>query len=130
MTEPELEKKMICLRMRYVAANVLLQSRTMFDQAHQFYRRNGLGAFVIIFESPRDMEEAVEASKYNLEYVPLARVAMMNYKHGTDLVCRYDPADSFVLLFGLQTHFNTYSFVSCIAPQHMDDQIRMGLLDQ
>lgn len=123
-----LQKQMLCLRMRYVAANVLMQSRRMFEQAHDFYKRSGLGAYVIIFNSAQDMEESVQASQYNLEYVPLERVALMNYKHGLDLVCRYDPSVSFVLLFGLQTQPHSFSFVSCIAPKHVDDQIRMGLL--
>ncbi len=125
---PELQKQMVCLRMRYVAANVLMKSRAIFEKSREYYKSQGIGAFVIIFNSATEMEDAVETSRFNLEYVALQRVAMMNYKHGFDLVCRYDPTHSFVLLFGLQTHPNTFSFVSCIAPQNVDEQIRMGLL--
>ena len=126
--EPTLEHKMLCIRMRLAASRMLMGGKEMFARAREMYKSNGIGAFVVIFASVPHMTEAIQTSQFDVHYFSLEQVVGMNYKHGEEMVCKYDPVQEFVLLVGVQLAPTVFSYTGCVAPKNIDEVLRRGLL--
>lgn len=126
---PSLEHKLLCIRMRLAASQILIDGRMLFDRAVVQYKQVGLGAMVVLFESPVHMNECVDASRFEMEYWPFERVTSLNYTYGSHLVSTYDPTTHFVLLLGVRNPGQpSYSFISATAPRDIADRLRSELM--
>jgi hypothetical protein len=125
-----LDNKLLCIRMRLAATQMLIDGAGLFQRASVMYKQVGLGAMVALFDSEAHMRQCMDDSRFELEYWPLERVGALNYPYGTQLTVTYNPAHTFVLLCGIRNPGpqTSYSFISAIAPPDIADRLRSELL--
>ena len=127
---PSLDHKLLVVRMRLAATQILIDGRNLFERASALYKTVGIGAMVIIFDDEPHMRRCMDESKFELEYWPLERVSGLNYQYGTHLTVSYDPVTHFVLLCGMRNPGPTtsFSFISAIAPPNIADHLRFDMM--
>jgi hypothetical protein len=101
-------------------AVVLLQSRELSDRAKEYYKSQGIGAFLVMFPSIEALDNHPPLSA---TYLTLSDLSKLRYTYGCELVEAYDPAQSFVFIVGVQTVRHGTLFGGCVATEDLGDKL-------
>lgn len=113
-------------------AIILLQSQELFERARDYYKTQGIGAYLVMFPSIQALENAPPISA---TYLTLNDMSKLRYTYGCELIDAYDPKTSFVFVVGVTTVNHGTLFGGCVASGDLGEKLTehfnlMGVLGE
>lgn len=123
LTHPEMRDK---LNERAVV--FLMNSKELTQRAKMEYEAKGLGAFLVRFANIEEL--CTNQHSLRIQYIEAVALTRLNYSYALELVRTYDPANSFVLMIGVNTSYEDTTYASCIVDSVTEDNIRDRVMEE